>query len=115
DRSHLAQQARVGPGPRGGLTLHPGVEAAGRDAEDATEPSDRVVGLLRGDEPEPAHRVVSLAKKAAAFFRISRPSRSTRTSLPSRASSSRSAVVNPFRWPASISACATQRRTAVSV
>src|SRR5947207_759954 len=46
DRSHLAQQARVGPGPRGGLTLHPGVEAAGRDAEDATEAGDRVVGLL---------------------------------------------------------------------
>jgi hypothetical protein len=42
------------------------------DAEQPAEERDRVVGLLHRDEPEAAHRVsLSLAKKAAAFFKIS--------------------------------------------
>ena len=60
-------------------------------------------GLLRGDERKP-HRWC-FAKKAAAFFRISRSSWRIRFSLRSRASSSRSAVVRPV-FPLVRSACA---------
>ena len=52
-----------------------------------------IAGLLRLD-PREFHRW-SFAKKAAAFFRTSRSMRSSRTSLRSRANSSRSAVVRP--------------------
>ena len=56
------------------------------------------------------------AEKAVAFFRISRSISSVLTRLRSVASSSRSAVVNAPAGPPpeSISAWATQRRTAVS-
>ena len=53
----------------------------------------------------------ALAKKAAAFFRISRSSRRTLFSLRSLRSSSRSSVVRPARSPTSMSACTTQRRS----
>lgn len=62
--------------------------------------------LLRLDQPE-AHgrRSVSRAKKvAAAFFRISRSSSSTRARFLSSLSSARSSLVRPSRSPASISA-----------
>ena len=52
-----------------------------------------MAGLLGGDEPVQAHRVVSVAKKAAAFFRISRSSRKTLFSRRRRASSARSSLV----------------------
>src|SRR5690349_7426227 len=72
-------------------------------------------GVLRADEGEP-HRP-SLAKNAAAFFRISRSSLRTRFSLRRRASSSRSWLVSapagPRPW--STSACCTQLRSAESV
>ena len=55
-----------------------------------------MVRLLRRDALEPQHR--SLAKKAAAFRRISRSCRRIRCSFRSRASSARSAVVRPV-WP----------------
>src|SRR5438876_5940328 len=92
----------------------PDVERAPGHLEHATQHNDRVLGLLHRDEPIAAHRVVSLAKKAAAFRRISRSSSSTRFSRRKRASSSRSAVVNPSRCPASIAAWATQRCTVFS-
>ena len=53
----------------------PGVKARAADAEHAAHRLDRVLGLLRRDEPEDHRRVsLSLAKKAAAFLRISRSS-----------------------------------------
>src|SRR5262249_39828404 len=63
---------------------------------------DRMVGPLRPDEAEAAHRVsLSLAKKAAAFRNTSRSSRRTRFSRRSRRNSSRSSLLNPSRRPAS--------------
>ena len=63
---------------------------------------DAELQAVRATLPEPAagpavqpHRAASLAKKAAAFRRISRSSRSTRFSRRSCASSSRSALVRP--------------------
>ena len=52
----------------------PAVEGRAVDAEHPAHQRDRVVGLLRGDEPIGiGHRPsLSRAKKAAAFFRISR-------------------------------------------
>ena len=61
-----------------------GAAARTRHAEHAAHHLDRVLGLLRRDEPED-HRRVSLsclAKKAAAFLRISRSSVSVLTSAP---------------------------------
>src|SRR5690606_4277422 len=54
-----------------GRTVLPGEEAALADPENTAHPADREAGLLRLDEAE-GHRLPSLAKKAAAFFRISR-------------------------------------------
>src|SRR5688572_31350282 len=73
----------------------PRVEAAARDLQTPTQHRDRVGGLLRGDEPK-SYRLC-FAKKAAAFFEISRSSARMRTSLRSRVNSSRSAVVRPVR------------------
>src|SRR3982751_3188686 len=73
----------------------PRVVAARRDVECPTQLADLEGGLLRGD-PGELHDWC-FAKKAAAFFRISRSVRSSRFSLRSRASSSRSAVVSPVR------------------
>jgi hypothetical protein len=75
----------------------------------------RVSGPLRMDESE--LHVCSFAKKAAAFFKISRSIRSCLFSRRSRVSSSRSAVVGAPAGPcpASISACFTQWRNADSV
>src|SRR5882762_3346566 len=92
----------------------PGVIAARRDTQDLTHRRNRKHRLPRVNQRK---RVAgSFAKKAAAFFRISRSSRSWRLSFRSRASSSRSAVVNPVR-PCERSARArvTHARSAVSV
>src|SRR5262245_19206663 len=92
----------------------PGVEPAARHAQTPAEQLERVVCLLRRDEAKLHRR--SFAKKAAAFFRISRSSRRIRFSFRRRASSSRSAVVRPV-LPCVRSARArlTQARSAVSV
>src|SRR5262249_47035273 len=68
----------------------------------------RLRGLLRLDERE--LHPFSFAKKAAAFFSISRSTRSSRTSLRSFASSSFSSLVSVPRLllPASARACSTQ-------
>src|SRR6266571_687643 len=80
-----------------------GIEAAGRDLHDRTDLGDRKPGLLRVD---PGKRYAGfLAKKAVAFFRMSRSIRSSRFSLRSRASSARSSLVKPVR-PFVRSACA---------
>jgi hypothetical protein len=54
-----------------GRTFLPREEAALADPEDAAHPADREAGLLRFDEAE-GHRLPSFAKKAAAFFKMSR-------------------------------------------
>src|SRR5216684_2360823 len=101
----------VGDLPRGGEVLMPFVKGGPGDLEQTARLHDvALLGLLRLDEREHAHRV-SLAKKAVARLRMSRSSRNTRFSLRNRASSSRSAVVNPSRRPSSTSACFTHART----
>ena len=78
--AELLSTPRVG---RGGPTL-PRVESASGDAEYLTEVRERHAGLLRLDERESYS--LSLAKKAAAFFRTSRSTRRRRFSLRSRRS-----------------------------
>src|SRR5438445_4194244 len=115
DGGDLETQAFVRPRARRRRARLPGVEARARHLERAAEHPHREDGLLRGDEPE-SHGV-SFAKKAVAFFRMSRSIRSVRFSRRSRPSSSRSSVVSApgVPRPASISACRTQLRSAVSV
>src|SRR5437588_10224812 len=61
----------------------PGVEAGAGNAEQPAHQRDRVAGLLRRDDPIQAHRVsLSFAKKAAAFFKISRSCSSNSTRRP---------------------------------
>src|ERR1700735_3958330 len=93
----------------------PCVVAALGNTQHATQRRNAVLGLLRPDERE-SHRF-SLAKKAAAFFNISRSSLRTRFSLRSRESSSRSSLVSAPAGPrpASISACFTQAASADGV
>src|SRR3989449_3302634 len=91
------------------------VEPGATDPEYRAEQVDRKRGLLSRDEGE--LHPCSLAKKAVAFFRMSRSIRSVLFSRRKCASSARSSVVSAPPWPrpASVSACATQRRSAVSV
>ena len=62
------------------------------DLERPTQDANRKVRLLRGDERE--RYSLCLAKKAVAFFRMSRSMRSSRTSRRSRRSSPRSSSVS---------------------
>src|SRR6266545_2644527 len=71
DLADTLQQLLVGPLAGGQAAVAPGIEAGTGDAKDPAQEADRVVCLLRRDEPAAAHRVVSLAKKAAAFFFLS--------------------------------------------
>ena len=92
-RPHQHFQSAIVARMRRFRTTLPGVEATAGDAQTPTENRDGVLGLLRGDEPK-SYRLC-FAKKAVAFFRMSRSSCRMRFSLRSRASSSRSAVVSP--------------------
>ena len=85
-----------------------------RNPKYPAQPRHRVIRPLRVDELECAHRV-SLAKKAAAFFKISRSSLRIRFSRRRRSRSLRSGLVTPSFLPRSTSACSTQRRTADAV
>jgi hypothetical protein len=106
DRADLLAQPLVGEVTIRGRPPLPGVKARAADAEHTAKRLHGMLGLPRGDEPKDAHRLSpSLAKKAAAFFKISRSSRSTRTSRRSRRSSSRSSVLTPGCSPASTAAC----------
>jgi len=89
DRRHLRGHALIGERPRRWPPRAPSVVAAGGDAQGATQRADGMIGLLSLHELVGRHRIesVSLAKKAAAFFRISRSSLRMRTS--------RSSVVAP--------------------
>ena len=107
-------QPLVSSSPRRRRPVPPRVEPARRDIEDPTHRSHAERGLLRLDERE--LYTCSLAKKAAAFFRISRSVRSVRTSLRNRRSSSRSSRVRPVRpWVRSARSRSTQFRSAESV
>ena len=72
----------------------PRIEARTRNTNEDTEPRDRILADILGDEPS-AHLLVSQAKHAAAFRRISRSIRNSRFSLPSRSNSTRSPTSNP--------------------
>src|SRR2546428_721922 len=88
---HLVAKSPLALGPGA-----PGVEAALGNAEHAAGGADR--GLLARDEPEHRYRLrlpLSPAKKAAAFFRMSRSWSSTRFSRRRRRSSSRRSLVRP--------------------
>src|SRR3954451_8946684 len=113
-RPHAHAQMAIAAGVGRFRAALPRVEAAARDLQTATQDRYRVGGLLRGDEPE-SYRLC-FAKKAVAFFKISRSSWRMRFSLRSRVNSSRSLVVRPVR-PCVRSARArlTQSRSAVSV
>src|SRR5215203_4952112 len=72
ERAQLRAQHPITLRPRRQAAFRPRVEAAGRDAQAATQEGHRMMGLLRGDERK-SHRWC-FAKKAAAFFRMSRSS-----------------------------------------
>src|SRR6185295_6426212 len=78
--------------PRGLSPMPPRIETATRHLQDRAKNSHGKERLLRGDERKP--HSFSLAKKAAAFFRMSRSICSRRLSRRSRTSSSRSALVS---------------------
>jgi hypothetical protein len=114
DRFDLRQQCRVVSFTLRQLSVLPLVVGGAGDLGNPAKLRHRIPTTLRLDEPVPAHRV-SIAKKVAARFKMSRSSRSTRFSRRNRRSSSRSSVVSPSRSPASTATCSTQRRTAVSL
>ena len=118
DRPNPLQQRRIGDGVRRGRPPPPGVKAGLGRAEHARHHRDREEGLVRAHELEDPDGIapVSRANQAAARERMSRSTRSCLFSRRSRASSSRSATLNPStfssRRPSSWSACATQLRIA---
>src|ERR1035437_1740279 len=115
DRRDLCRHSGVRLVRRRRWASSPSVETTSGDLENAARDHDPVVGLLH--EYESKLHLLSFAKKAAAFFRISLSSRSTRLSRRSCVSSCFSAEVSsPLSpAPASIPACRTHSRTAVSV
>src|SRR2546425_726454 len=115
DHRDLEAQSFVRLPARGRRPGLPRVETRARHLQRAAEQPDWKGGLLRRDEREP--HAFSFAKKAVAFFRMSRSIRNVRFSRRSCPSSSRSAVVSApgVPRPASISACRTQLRSAISV
>src|SRR5208283_273361 len=114
DRRHLQRQALVLTGTCRRRSPMPGVVSRARDFKHPAQQRHRVAGLLRRDEREP--HWFSLAKKAVAFFRISRSIRNRWFSRLSSTSSSRSLRLSAPAGPrpASISACSTHRLNAVS-
>src|SRR5438105_7888808 len=114
DRGHLECQTLILKCVCCGRPLAPGVVSRARNFEYPAHQRHRVAGLLPCDKSE-SHSL-SLAKKAVAFFRISRSSRSRRFSRRNSTNSSRSPRFNAPSGPrpASTSACSTQRLSAVS-
>src|SRR5919112_2236193 len=84
----------------------PGLISTPGHLQHPAQERDGIVGLLRLDELEEAHRVPSSrVKKTGAFFSISLSCLRTLFSRLSPASSSFSSVVSPSRSPSSISCC----------
>ena len=72
DLRNLMSESRILSCPLGGWAILPVVVATPRNPKYLTQKRDRIAGLLRIDELEEPHRIPSsLAKKAAAFRRIS--------------------------------------------
>src|SRR5262245_4806336 len=95
DRMHEAQtmqQPDIFGAARRQRAVLPSIEPTAPDAQTTTEDTDWIVRLLRGDKLK-SHSLC-LAKKAVAFFKISRSIRSSRFSLRSRFNSVRSSSVS---------------------
>src|SRR6185312_8153848 len=114
-RRDLDSELRIRLRPFAARPLLPVVVAAAGDLQDLAKNGDRIVRLLRVDELE--HHPFSFAKKAAAFFKISRSISRRLTRLRSSRNSSRSPLLNTSgeAWPVSSSARFTHSRSAVSV
>src|SRR5207237_10472498 len=114
DGGDLHGQPLIDVGPRRRRPRLPRIAPRPGDPEHLAQRRHGEAGLLRRDEGE-LHSL-SLAKKAVAFFRMSRSIRRRLFSRRSCVSSSRSLVVRAPAGPrpASISACRTHRRSAVS-
>src|SRR4051794_29798036 len=91
DRPDPLAHPSVGRVAAGRSPPQPGVEAAGRDADQPAQHSHREGRALGGDEAVPHEATASLAKKAAARLRISFSCSSRLASRRSRASSAASA------------------------
>jgi hypothetical protein len=106
-------ELRIATGSSARRALTPRVVPAGGDAQEVAHRGDPVYGSIPPHESERFDGApsASLANQAAAFFKISRSSRSWRFSRRRRVSSARSSVVRPSRRPpSSRSACLTQAR-----
>src|SRR5260221_7734674 len=117
DRDDPLLQRGVRGGAQGRLPLVPRPIPARGDAEHTARADHRMGGLQLLDELILPHgsELVSRAKKAAAFTRISRSSRRIVTTRRKRRNSASSSVVSPScRSPASSSACRSQARSASS-
>ena len=111
DRADLLGEGRVGLGPNRARAGLPRVVPAGRDAQHLAHGGDAVGGLvgLHALESVLGIEPVSRANQAAAFFKMSRSSRSILFSRRSRRNSARSSVVSPSsRRPSSRSAWRSQ-------
>src|SRR5688572_15697204 len=91
DDAQLGRQLRIVVRARGRRTIAPGVVAAPSHPQRAAQDAHGKDGLLRVDEGKPYS--LCLAKKAVAFFRMSRSMRSSRFSRRKRRSSLRSSSV----------------------
>jgi hypothetical protein len=111
DHPEARREVTIGLRARRWRAIPPGVESAGADVERPTERADRVVGLLRSDERK-AHSLY-LAKKAVAFFRMSRSWRNCVTSRRNRRNSVRSSSVSGTAGSGRVAAI--QLRNAVGV
>src|SRR5262245_30819177 len=109
----LREQLLIGDRTPTRTAFDPRVVATGGDVQDAAQGGNGMRGLMRLHEFEDPGGIepVSRANQAAAFFKISRSSRSVAFSRRRRCNSPFSSVVSPSRrWPLSRSACRTQLR-----
>src|SRR5215213_8278977 len=106
-RADMGQQDQVLPLARAGWTRSPGEIAALADVKNLAQTCDGEALFRRIDEPE-LHRLPSLAKKAVAFFRISRSWRRISFSRRSRFSS---AAMSSWRSSGGSSISRSRRRS----
>lgn len=97
--SGLSRSAPCSPAPALMAAALPVIETRRRNLQEPAHHPHRVVRLLRVDEPEQVHRVVSFAKKTVAFTTIDRSCSSSSTRRRSLVNSSRSTDVNAPAGP----------------